>query len=83
MYYLKTLCNFNTVQVFDGAEFNSYDIPKIGTTAFVLLSQSGETNDLHRCIEIANNNNTGEINKVFMIKFIKKKLITIFNKNSI
>ena len=57
MYYLKTLCNFNTVQVFDGAEFNSYDIPKIGTTAFVLISQSGETKDLHRCIEIAKNNN--------------------------
>lgn len=57
MYYLKTLCNFNSVQVFDGAEFNSYDIPKIGTTAFVLVSQSGETKDLHRCIEIAKNNN--------------------------
>ena len=57
MYYLKTLCNFNTVQVFDGAEFNSYDIPKIGTTAFVLISQSGETKDLHRCIEIAKEHN--------------------------
>jgi glucosamine--fructose-6-phosphate aminotransferase (isomerizing) len=57
MYYLKTLCNFNSVQVFDGAEFNSYDIPKIGTTAFILISQSGETKDLHRCIEIAKNNN--------------------------
>jgi glucosamine--fructose-6-phosphate aminotransferase (isomerizing) len=57
MYYLKTLCNFNTIQVFDGAEFNSNDIPKIGTTVFVLISQSGETKDLHRCIEIAKNNN--------------------------
>ena len=57
MYYLKTLCNFNSVQVFDGAEFNVYDIPKIGTTAFILISQSGETKDLHRCIEIAKNNN--------------------------
>lgn len=57
MYYLKTLCNFNSVQVFDGAEFNNYDIPKIGTTAFILISQSGETKDLHRCIEIAKNNN--------------------------
>ena len=57
MYYLKTLCNFNSVQVFDGAEFNSYDIPKIGTTAFVLISQSGETKDLHRCIEIAKEHN--------------------------
>ena len=57
MYYLKTLCNFNTVQVFDGAEFNEYDIPKIGNTACILISQSGETKDLHRCIDIAKKNN--------------------------
>jgi len=57
MYYFKSLCNFNTVQVFDGAEFNEYDLPKIGSTVFILISQSGETKDLHRCIEIAKNNN--------------------------
>ena len=57
MYFFKQICNFNTVQVFDGAEFNNYDIPKIGETAFVLISQSGETKDLHRCIEIAKSNN--------------------------
>lgn len=57
MYYFKHLCNFNTIQVFDGAEFNEYDIPKIGVTALILISQSGETKDLHRCIEIAKNNN--------------------------
>jgi glucosamine--fructose-6-phosphate aminotransferase (isomerizing) len=56
MYYLKTLCKFNTVQVFDGADFNEFDIPKIGKTAFVLVSQSGETKDLHRCINISKNN---------------------------
>lgn len=53
MYYFKHLCNFNTIQVFDGAEFNDHDIPKIGITAFILISQSGETKDLHRCIEIS------------------------------
>ena len=57
MSYLKKICNFNTVQVLDGAELNNYDIPKIGNTAFILISQSGETKDLHRCIEIAKNNN--------------------------
>ena len=57
MHYLKTLCNFNTVQVFDGAEFNTYDIPKNGNSVFILISQSGETKDLHRCIDIAKNNN--------------------------
>lgn len=50
--FLKTICNFNTVQVFDGAEFELVDIPKIGETAFILVSQSGETKDLHRCIEM-------------------------------
>ena len=57
MYYFKQLCNFNTVQVYDGAEFSDIDIPKLGNTSFVLISQSGETKDLHRCIEIARNNN--------------------------
>jgi glucosamine--fructose-6-phosphate aminotransferase (isomerizing) len=56
-YYFKDLCNFNTVQVFDGAEFTNKDIPKIGKTAVIFLSQSGETKDLHRCIDIANENN--------------------------
>ena len=58
-YLLKQMgVGFNTVQVFDGAEFCDYDIPKNGNTAFVLISQSGETKDLHRCIEIANANRT-------------------------
>lgn len=56
MNFFKKLCNFNTVQVFDGAEFEDNDIPKTGKTAFILVSQSGETKDLHRCIEIAKNN---------------------------
>ena len=53
MYYFKKMCNFNCVQVFDGAEFNEDDICKIGKTAVILISQSGETKDLHRCIGIA------------------------------
>ena len=57
MYFFKQLCEFNTVQVFDGAEFNEQDIPLVGNTAFILISQSGETKDLHRCIEISKNNN--------------------------
>lgn len=57
MYFFKQICNFNTVQVFDGAELNNCDIPKIGETAFILISQSGETKDLHRCVEIAKSNN--------------------------
>lgn len=56
-HYFKDLCNFNTVQLFDGAEFNEKDIPKKGQTVVILLSQSGETKDLHRCIKIGRMNN--------------------------
>ena len=52
-YDFKRLELFNTVQVFDGAEFESIDLPKSGKSLLILLSQSGETKDLHRCIEIA------------------------------
>lgn len=61
MNYLKDLGSFNTVQLFDGAEFGEKDIPKQGKTALVLLSQSGETKDLHRCIQI------GKENDLFLI----------------
>lgn len=53
VHFFKDLCNFNTVQIFDGAEFTIDDIPKKGKTALILLSQSGETKDLHRCIKLA------------------------------
>jgi glutamine---fructose-6-phosphate transaminase (isomerizing) len=50
----KSLDIFDTVICYDGAEFNIKDIPKRGKTAVILLSQSGETKDIHRCIKIAN-----------------------------
>lgn len=49
----KSLEIFDTVSIFDGAEFNSKDIPKTGKSVCIMLSQSGETKDLHRCIHIA------------------------------
>jgi len=55
--FFKSLCNFNVIQVFDGADFDVSDIPKIGDTGLVLISQSGETKDLHRCLSIAKDNN--------------------------
>ena len=66
-YYLKDLCNFNTVQVVDGAEFNINDVPKKGKTGLILLSQSGETKDLHRCIQIAKTNNLFTIGVVNVV----------------
>ena len=55
--YFKELCFFNNVSIFDGAEFNERDIPKVGNSALIMLSQSGETKDLHRCIHIGKENN--------------------------
>lgn len=52
----KSLDIFDTVSCFDGAEFNIKDVPKKGKTGVILLSQSGETKDLHRCIQIAKDN---------------------------
>jgi glucosamine--fructose-6-phosphate aminotransferase (isomerizing) len=53
LHYFKELCKFNCVNLIDGADFNINDIPRNGKTALILLSQSGETKDLHRCLDIA------------------------------
>ena len=52
----KELCNFNIVNIIDGADFDIKDIPKIGKQP-VFFSQSGETKDLHRCIDICKEHN--------------------------
>ena len=67
-YLFKSLDIFSTVSIYDGAEFTPNDIPKVrpvhgqgsrlsvckeGKVGMILLSQSGETKDLHRCIQIA------------------------------
>jgi glucosamine--fructose-6-phosphate aminotransferase (isomerizing) len=50
----RELQAIQTVEVIDGAEFTDYDIPlgSESTTMVIMLSQSGETKDLHRCIQI-------------------------------
>jgi glucosamine--fructose-6-phosphate aminotransferase (isomerizing) len=52
MRMLKQLELFTSVQLFDGADFSSVDIPTTGKSGAILISQSGETKDLHRCIKI-------------------------------
>jgi len=50
----KRLCNFNTVQLYDASEFTEYDIPQNhNKVALVMLSQSGETRDLYKIVELA------------------------------
>jgi glucosamine--fructose-6-phosphate aminotransferase (isomerizing) len=56
-YYFKDLCDFNIVMAIDGSEFTKKDLPKIGKTGVVFVSQSGETKDLHRCLEICKDEN--------------------------
>ena len=65
--YFKELTDFNTIQVFDGAEFDKKDIPKKGKTALIYLSQSGETKDLHRCIEIGRENDLIQIGVINVV----------------
>ena len=48
----KKLKRFHSVQIFDGAEFTESDMPSHGKTCYVFLSQSGETKDLHRSLEM-------------------------------
>lgn len=67
MHFFKRLTNMNTVQVFDGAEFSNHDIPRVGKTAVILVSQSGETKDLHRCIEIAHQGNAVTIGVINVV----------------
>jgi len=49
-----SLETMNTVSVYDAAEFSMYDIPN-GKTAMILLSQSGETKDVYRCLQMVKN----------------------------
>lgn len=50
-----------TVQAFDGADFTEADIPK-GKTAYIFISQSGETIDLYQCLKITRGPTIGIIN---------------------
>ena len=56
--FFKALEIFETVSIYDGAEFTLNDIvvtkrsEKSKKTGIIFLSQSGETKDLHRCISL-------------------------------
>jgi glucosamine--fructose-6-phosphate aminotransferase (isomerizing) len=63
----KSLDIFLTVQIYDGAEFSKKDIINHGKTVAILLSQSGETKDLHKCIDILNQNDIIKIGIVNVV----------------
>lgn len=52
--YIKYLGCFNTVQVIDAAEFTVDDIPRLNA-GFIVMSQSGETKDVHRAMSLIKN----------------------------
>jgi glucosamine--fructose-6-phosphate aminotransferase (isomerizing) len=72
----KEISGFGTVQIFDGAEFTKYDIPKSGKTALIFISQSGETKDLYRCIEIGRDNNLLMIGVVNVVDSLIAREVT-------
>ena len=55
--YFRQNTIFSSIQCIDGAEFDSSYISNTGKTTIILLSQSGETRDLYRCIDIGKKNN--------------------------
>ena len=54
--YFRQNTNFSSIQCIDGAEFDNSYISNTGKTTIILLSQSGETRDLYRCIDIGKKN---------------------------
>ena len=50
-------CKFTTIQAFDASEFSKSDIPNHGRVLSIFCSQSGETRDLIKCIEICREKN--------------------------
>lgn len=51
-HYLKNTKCVNNVMCFDAADFELNDIPLNGLTLLVMCSQSGETKDLHRVLQL-------------------------------
>jgi glutamine---fructose-6-phosphate transaminase (isomerizing) len=51
-FYFNSSNVFNTIQALDASEFVEKDLPKRGKILCIVCSQSGETRDLIRCVEI-------------------------------
>jgi glucosamine--fructose-6-phosphate aminotransferase (isomerizing) len=49
---MRHLCGFNSVQVVDGSEFDMSYVSRTKNVGILALSQSGETKDVMRCLEM-------------------------------
>lgn len=57
-FYFKNCNYFQTIQYIDASEFSELDLPNISDKCLcIFLSQSGETYDIIRCLEICQNRN--------------------------
>jgi len=54
-HYMSMLNSFWTIQVIDAAELEDFHLPSPGTGGLLVISQSGETKDVHRALELAQN----------------------------
>lgn len=52
----QSISGFQTVQAVDGAAFTLGDVPDLHSTLLIFISQSGETKDLARCVDMAKEN---------------------------
>ena len=74
-YMMKSFQCFSTVTCIDASEFILNDIPNSGKTGFVMLSQSGETKDLHRCMETIRNRNRKVVHPIMSLVNVVGSLI--------
>lgn len=72
----KKISGFNSVQLFDGADFTINDIPKKGKTGFIIISQSGETRDLMNAIQIAKDNDIITIGVINVVDSLIAREVT-------
>lgn len=62
-------CGFETVEVIDASEFEEQQLPNVSSEKILLvhLSQSGETRDLQKCLEIGRQNNYLQIGVINVV----------------
>jgi len=68
-YWFKKYRVFKNIQFMDGAEFQEMDLT-MDPTIVVFCSQSGETKDLQRCIEICKKYNTIKIGVINVVNSV-------------
>jgi glucosamine--fructose-6-phosphate aminotransferase (isomerizing) len=55
--YMRMLQSIDYITIVDASEFCEYDIPMKGITGILVLSQSGETRDVYRAMELVKQRN--------------------------